>query len=199
MLPPARRRIPPPPISVRPDYYREVREEFIDGEMDTDESDDAPWSAFENPPTCFEPHIMALTRDRVLYPFVEINRPGPITDTSIPIHERTYFPYADINVHYNISRAERLIVVDLRERRIANFREEIPAGLRAVWTVLAPRNAPFGLVFPGHVWPTKFRANGPSAHHGTYAGREVHPDPGHPETYRRIYRKSSDDSRGMAD
>jgi len=157
MLPPVRRKLPPPPITVRPDYYRELRDEFMNSsEESSSGEEDAPWSAFDYPPSCFEPHIIALTRDRVLYPFVEINRPGPVTDTSVPVQERPYYPYADLNVHYNIARAERHIVVDLRERKIASFRDEIPEGLRAVWTVLAPRNAPLGLVFPGLLWPTSF-------------------------------------------
>ena len=157
MLPPARRRLPPPPISVRPDYYRDVRDEFLDSREDSSpEVEEIPWSAFDHPPTCFEPHILALTRDRVLYPFVEINRPGPVTDTTMPVQERTYYPYPDLDVHYNIARVERHIVVDLRDRKIATSRDEIPDGLRAVWSVLAPRNAPLGLVYPGLLWSTSF-------------------------------------------
>ena len=121
MLPPVRHKLLPPPIVVRPDYYREVRDKFLDGEMDT-ELDDTPWSTFDYPPTCFEPHILALTWDQVLYLLVEINRPGPVTDTSIPIHERPYYLYADINVHYNILRRERQIVVDLQERYLQHRR-----------------------------------------------------------------------------
>jgi len=161
MLPPVRRKLPTPPITVRPDNYREIRDEFMrKGQIDEDviisDDESALSSVSIQPSACFEPHIIALTRDRVLYPFIEINRPGPITDTSIPVQERTYYPYADLDVHYNISRAERHIVVDLRDRKMACFRDEIPEGLRGVWTVLAPRNAPHGLVYPGHLWPTNF-------------------------------------------
>jgi hypothetical protein len=118
--------------------------------MDT-EADDAPWSAFEYPPTCFEPHIIALTRDQVLYPFVEINCPRPVMDTSVLVQERPYYPYADLDVHYNISHTECHIMVNLHDRKIVNFCEEILAGLCAVWTVLAPQNAPDSLVFPEHI------------------------------------------------
>ena len=164
MLPPVKRSLPRPPVSLRPSYYRETQDEFIDTKMtysDSGDDDDSeePFTAQILPDEeeqCFEPHIIALNRDRGLYPFIETIRSGPITDESIPIQERPYVPYADMDVHYNIARVHKQFLVDLRDFSIARPQNGIPVGLSAVFTMLAPRNAPHGLVFPGLLWPGSF-------------------------------------------
>jgi hypothetical protein len=77
-------------------------------------------------------------------------------DERIPILNRTYFPYADLDVHYNILRIERIILVDLRTLTIADPEDPPCEAQRGVFSVLAPRNAPYGLVFPGILWPNQF-------------------------------------------
>jgi hypothetical protein len=144
-----RRREPRPPVFMRADYYRQAHDDFID------EHPSYPIDA-RDPMPCFRPHIAALSRDRVFFPFIETNRPGPRTDSSIPIEERIYYPYADLDVHYNIPRAERLIRVDLRSLTIISDQDPVPAGLSAMYTVLAPHNTSHGLVLPGLLWPNSF-------------------------------------------
>jgi hypothetical protein len=100
--------------------------------------------------------MIALMRDRVLYPFVETNRPGPVTDKSIPIQDRIYYPFADVDIHYNVQRIKRLILVDVRSMTKVASRASIPEGQGAVFSILAPRNAPCDLVYPGIIWPNNF-------------------------------------------
>jgi hypothetical protein len=147
MLPPARRQLPRPPVYLRPNHYRQARDDFLEGSR---------WQPNGAPYPCFSPHILALTRDRVLHPFIETNRPGPVTDRSIPIEERTYYPYADMDVHYNIARVDRFICVDTRDFTIVPPQEAPPGTHTVIFSVLAPRNAPHGLVFPGQIWPDNF-------------------------------------------
>jgi hypothetical protein len=95
-------------------------------------------------------------RDRVLYPFVETNRPGPITDSSVPIQDRTYYPSEDIDIHYNVMRVRRVIKVDLQSMTQVSSRTPLPVGQTGVFSVLAPRNTPCELVYPGIIWPNQF-------------------------------------------
>ena len=148
MLPPGRRKLPDPPVFLRPNHYQQISDDFMYDERDE--------MGRRDPNLCFKPHVISLNCDRVFYPFIETNRTGPRTDKSVPIRERTYYPYADLDVHYNIPRVERHIVVDLRNFTLATEQNPVPQGLAAIFSVLAPRNAPHGLVFPGLVWPNSF-------------------------------------------
>jgi hypothetical protein len=74
----------------------------------------------------------------------------------IPIEERTYYPYADMDVHYNITRVDRFICVDTRDFTIVLPQEAPPGTHTVIFSVLAPHNAPHGLVFPGQIWPDNF-------------------------------------------
>jgi hypothetical protein len=127
----------------------------MDQEDEREEGEDTD-SEDEGHPRCFEPHILEMTRDRLVYPPVEINRPGPPTNRSLPVWARRYHPYADADVHYNIMRVEKLVVVDLRNLTVADPRLPIPTGQMGVFSVLAPRNDPQGLIFPGLIWPDQF-------------------------------------------
>jgi len=157
MLPP-RRKLPPPPLVLRPDKYEEARSK-LEREVNREEGEEGEDSDsdLEGQPRCFEPHIITMTRDRMLYPFIEVSRPGPRTNKSIPVMNRTYYPYADQDVHYNIVRTEMLIVVNLQNLTLADPKVRIPSGQMGVFSVLAPRNAPHGLVYPGIIWPDQFR------------------------------------------
>jgi hypothetical protein len=150
---PTRRRFPPP-LTLSQGRYWEAREE-MDQEDEREEGEDTD-SEDEGHPRCFEPHILEMTRDRLVYPPVEINRPGPPTNRSLPVWSRRYHPYADTDVHYNIMRVEKLVVVDLRNLTVADPRLPIPTGQMGVFSVLAPRNDPHGLIFPGLIWPDQF-------------------------------------------
>jgi hypothetical protein len=148
MLPP-RRRLPRPPVFLRPDHYRDTNDEFMDGHPSY------PLSELD-PVPCFEPHIAGINRERVLYPFTETGRPGPRTDHSMSIKDRIYYPYADLDIHYNIARTERLIMVNTRTNTVISGQDNIPAGSSVIYTVLAPRNANYNLVLPGLLWPNNF-------------------------------------------
>ena len=144
MLPPKKRQLPRPPVVLRPSRYTDIRANVLDA------------GRGGKPPVCFKPHILALDRDRPLYPFIETIRPGPLTDRTLPIWDRPYYPYADLDVHYNIPRIRKLILVNTRTLTPVRDNEEIPAGQTSVFTRLAPRNAPAGLIFPGMLWPSSF-------------------------------------------
>ena len=149
LLLPRKRDLPKPPVTLRPDHYRQAFDDFVD------ECARKRNPAVDRYP-CFKPHIEALMHERVLYPFTETNRPGPRTDKSIPIRDRKYHPYADLDVHHNIARAERLILVDTRDLTIPPCTVEVPPAVSTVFTVLAPRNSPRSLVYPGLLWPNSF-------------------------------------------
>ncbi|KIM71045.1 hypothetical protein PILCRDRAFT_17447 [Piloderma croceum F 1598] len=146
---PRQRKLPKPPVTLRPDHYRQAYDDYLDEHVRE-----------RNPAVdrfpCFKPHIKALTRERVLHPFIETNRPGPPTDKSVPIRDRKYYPYADQDVHYNIPRSERLLLVDTRNLTVPPCTEEVPTAVSAIFTVLAPRNSPCALVYPGLLWPNNF-------------------------------------------
>lgn len=144
---PRPRRLPKPPVNLRPNRYRQAHDIFIEDPLEFRE---------QEPAICFAPHIIALARDRVLYPYIETNRPGPVTDMSVPIQERIYYPYADLDVHYNVLRTKKLIMVDTRTMRVISPHSPLPAGRTAIFSVLAPRNSPETLIFPGLIWPNGF-------------------------------------------
>lgn len=81
---PRQRRLPSPPVELRADRYREIKDQLVQArDFEDEESDDEQGGIGQ--PIVFEPHIVAMVRERIFYPFIEINRPGPKTDTSIPI------------------------------------------------------------------------------------------------------------------
>jgi hypothetical protein len=146
---PRSRRLPHAPVDLRPSHYQEACDDFVDEQTCLSKAEAQHFP-------CFRPHMIALMRDRVLYPFVETNRPGPVTDTSVPIQDRTYYPNADFDIHYNILRVGKLIMVDLRSMTQASTKSFLPQGQTGVFSVLAPRNAPCDLVYPGLIWPNQF-------------------------------------------
>lgn len=85
-----------------------------------------------------------------------LNRPGPRTNKNVPIWDRKYHPYANNDAHYNIARIEKLIVVDLRTMRLATESVANDSIQTKIFLVLAPKNAPNGLLFPGIVYPLDF-------------------------------------------
>ena len=95
-------------------------------------------------------------RDRILYPFVETDRPGPATDKSVPIQDRKYYPNPDVDLHYNFLHVKRLIMVDTRTMKLVSTGAPSPEAQTSVFSVLAPRNTPCDLIFPGVVWPSNF-------------------------------------------
>jgi hypothetical protein len=102
---PRARCLPRAPVMLRGSHYQQACDDFVD-----ERSCMSKIEAYHFP--CFRPHIVALMRERVLYPFVETNRPGPVTDTTVPIRDRKYYPHPDIDIHYNIIRVKRVIKVD---------------------------------------------------------------------------------------
>jgi hypothetical protein len=74
----------------------------------------------------------------------------------IPIRERKYYPYPDMDVHYNIPRTKKLFVVDLRDMTLVTREKAIPSSFTAVFSQLAPRNTEHDLIFPGILWPDSF-------------------------------------------
>jgi len=165
---PRQRQLPRPPVELRPDHYLRASDEFLgyqsvkeqyppsDSDDDSGFSDLSEFDLMLEDRGCFLPHIISMTRDRVLYPFTETIRTGPRTDLNIPIRSRPYIPYADMDVHYNIQRVQKLFLVDVRDLTIARPSMDIPVGQTAVFSLLAPRNSPSGLVFPGLIWPSTF-------------------------------------------
>jgi hypothetical protein len=156
-LMPRQRTEPPPPVYLRGNRYREIKDELT-RERELEEGGEEEEEGEERRilwRVAFEPHIVAMTRDRVFHPFIEVNRPGPKTNATIPILDRPYYPYADLDVHYNIARVEKLMVVDLRSMKVADP-GDVPKAQMGIFSVLAPRNAPRSLVFPGRIWPDHF-------------------------------------------
>jgi hypothetical protein len=156
LLVPKPRKLPPPPIYLRADRYREIKDKLVqerEFEEDAESESDGEGISLR---VCFEPHINAMVADRIFFPLIEIHRPGPKTDPSIPILERAYHPYADLDVHYNILRTRSLIHVDLRTMREVTTTQDVPTSQRAVFSVLAPRDTAQKLVFPGTLWPDNF-------------------------------------------
>lgn len=153
---PKRQRFAPPPIHIRPNRYRETRSILSARRTEAEqESSDDEGEPFDDH-MCFEPHIIAMARERTTHPFIEINRPGPRTSRMVPVLERTYYPYPDMSPHINIPRVRRLVVVDLRTMAIASPAHSVPENFRAAYSVLAPTNSPRELVFPGVIWPNSF-------------------------------------------
>jgi len=97
-----------------------------------------------------------MARNRPANLFIEINRPGPPTDKSIPISERVYYPYRDMEDHANIARVTKLLMVDLPSMTLVDGGRMIPSGQLGVFSLLAPENSPPDLVFPGLIWPETF-------------------------------------------
>jgi hypothetical protein len=60
---------------------------------------------------------------------------GSITECSIPIGKCTYYPYPDLDVHYNIPHVEKLILVDLHDFTVVERKNTVPAGLTAVYSI----------------------------------------------------------------
>ena len=141
--------LPRAPVTLRPSHYQQACDDFVD------ESTCLHRSECEYFP-CFRPHILALMRDRVLYPFVEVNRPGPVTNESVPIQNRKYYPNPDVDLHYNFLRVKRHIMVDAKTMTHVSSRTPLPLGQGLVFSVLAPRNAPCDLIYPGVIWPNNF-------------------------------------------
>lgn len=109
---------------------------------------------------CFDPHVRWMAQVRDLYPFIEINRPGPRTNLSIPILQRPYHPYNDQGTFWNIQRVDRTLLVDLRTLTIPSHNDVPSAAQTSIFSILAPADRREQLVFPGVIWPNCF---GPQA------------------------------------
>lgn len=105
---------------------------------------------------CFDPHVRWMAQVRELYPFIEINRPGPRTQTFIPILQRPYYPYNDQGTFWNIQRVEKTILVDLRTLTIPEHDNAVSVDQTGIFSVLAPSNRQHTLIFPGIIWPQCF-------------------------------------------
>jgi len=88
------------------------------------------------------------------------SRLGPLTNQLIPIHLRTYYPYADSKVHIPIPRVDRIAVIDTTTMGFPGPSEALThasfSGRTQIFSLLAPRPPSFETVlFPGHVHPNQ--------------------------------------------
>ena len=88
------------------------------------------------------------------------SRLGPRTNKSVPIHLRTYFPYADSKVHFPIPRVDRVAVIDTAKMGFPGPSESLTqaafSGRTQIFSLLAPRPPAFEhVLFPGHVYPNQ--------------------------------------------
>lgn len=105
---------------------------------------------------CFEPHLIHIVQSQTLHPFVTLNQLGPCTNLAIPIFEHPYYLYADSDLHHNIHRAKRTILVDTQTMQPTMESTATNVAHTSVFTVLTPCNALKELILPGLLWPTQF-------------------------------------------
>jgi hypothetical protein len=89
-----------------------------------------------------------------------VSRLGPQTNRSIPIHLRTYYPYADAKVHFPIPRVDRVAVIDTSKMGFPGPSESLTrasfSGRTQIFSVLAPRPPAFEhVLFPGLIYPNQ--------------------------------------------
>jgi len=84
-------------------------------------------------------------------------RLGPLTDNSIPIRDRIYYPFADSKVHYIMPRVDRLASFDTAAMTFPAPSESLVAsytGRSQIFSLLAPRPPTYEpTFFPGQVLP----------------------------------------------
>lgn len=157
------------PTHLRGDYYMRAKEELDDladlrmeverrnGEESSDEDGEIGLRADDGSlRVCFDRHVRWMAQVRELYPFIEINRPGPRTQHLVPVLQRPYQPYNDQGTFWNIQRVERTLLVDLRTLTIPSPHDAVPVPQTGIFSILAPRNHPHALIFPGIIWPHCF-------------------------------------------
>jgi hypothetical protein len=114
-------------------------------------------------PLCVQPfvddHFPKRFRN-VQFGAQSFSRVGPRTNHSIPIALRTYFPYADLKVHFPIPHVDRVAVIDTSTMGFPGPSEALThasfLGKSQIFSLLAPRPPAFEqTLFPGHVFPNQ--------------------------------------------
>jgi hypothetical protein len=129
MLPCGRRDFPKPPVHLRPDPDWQAYDDFVNVRAEDQEVHSYPF---------FAPHIIALSWERLFYPFVETNCSGPAMDKSIPIEDRPYYPHFNQDIFYPIQRIKRQVTVNMQTMEVVPPSSNVPVGRSTIFLVLAP-------------------------------------------------------------